>query len=85
MKDNKHIQTFEQHQENLNIPDNMNTKINESMDDMEKEIINLQIDYAIKVLKQLVNPIKSYNLSTEEYNKILFRKIKELEKKKFEE
>ncbi len=60
-------------------------KLNESIDEYEKEIINGQIDYAIKILRQLVNPIKSYNLSTEEYNEILFKKIKELEKEKFEE
>ncbi len=60
-------------------------KLNESIDEYEKEIINGQIDYAIKILRQLVNPIKSYNLSTEEYNEILFKKIKELEKDKFEE
>jgi hypothetical protein len=60
-------------------------KLNEGIDEYEKEIINGQIDYAIKILRQLVNPIKSYNLSTEEYNEILFKKIKELEKDKFEE
>jgi hypothetical protein len=60
-------------------------KLNEGIDEYEKEIINGQIDYAIKILRQLVNPIKSYNLSTEEYNEILFKKIKELEKEKFED
>jgi hypothetical protein len=60
-------------------------KLNEGIDEYEKEIINGQIDYAIKILRQLVNPIKSYNLSTEEYNEILFKKIKELEKEKWEE
>jgi len=54
-------------------------------DDYEKEIINGQIDYAIKVLKQLVNPVKSYNLTTEEYNDILFKKIEQLKKEKFED
>ena len=60
-------------------------KLNEGIDDYEKEIINGQIDYAIKVLKQLVNPIKSYNLTTEEYNNILFKKIEQLKKEKFED
>lgn len=60
-------------------------KLNEGIDDYEKEIINGQIDYAIKVLKQLVNPIKSYNLTTEEYNDILFKKIEQLKKEKFED
>ena len=60
-------------------------KLNEGVDDNEKEIINGQIDYAIKVLKQLVNPIKSYNLTTEEYNDILFNKIEQLKKEKFED
>ncbi len=59
-------------------------KLNEGIDEYEKEVINGQIDYAIKILRQLVNPIKSFNLSTEEYNSILFKKIKELEKEKFE-
>lgn len=59
-------------------------KLNEGIDEYEKEVINGQIDYAIKILRQLVNPIKSFNLSTEEYNDILFKKIKELEKEKFE-
>ncbi len=60
-------------------------KLNEGIDDYEKEIINSQIDYAIKVLKQLVNPIKSHNLTTEEYNDILFKKIEQLKKEKFED
>lgn len=60
-------------------------KLNEGIDDYEKEIINGQIDYAITVLKQLVNPVKSYNLTTEEYNDILFKKIEQLKKEKFED
>jgi len=63
---------------------NNKSKINESIDDNEKEIINYQIDYAIEVLKSLVNPIKNHNLSTEDYNDILFKKIKKLESEKFE-
>ena len=84
MKDNKHIQSFNEHQENLNISDVRSSKINESMDDMEKEIINGQIDYAIKVLKSMFERIKGHNISTEEFNEILDRKIKKLESEKFD-
>ena len=70
--------------ENLNISDVRSSKINESMDDMEKEIINGQIDYAIQVLKSMFERIKGYNISTEEFNEILDRKIKKLESEKFD-
>ena len=32
MKDNKHIKSFNEHQENLNISDVMNSKINEGVE-----------------------------------------------------
>ena len=82
MENNKHIQSFNEHQENLNISDVRSSKINES--DMEKEIINGQIDYAIQVLKSMFERIKGYNISTEEFNEILDRKIKKLESEKFD-
>jgi translation initiation factor 2B subunit (eIF-2B alpha/beta/delta family) len=84
MKGKGHIQSFNEHQENLNIFDVRSSKINESMDDMEKEIINGQIDYAIQVLKSMFEVIKGYNISTEEFNEILSRKIKKLESEKFD-
>lgn len=43
---------------------------------------NGEINFAIKVLNQLINPIKGYNISTEEYNDILFKRIKQLENQK---
>ena len=84
MKNNKHLESFRQFNENLNISDVRSSKINESMDDMEKEIINGQIDYAIQVLKSMFEVIKGYNISTEEFNEILSRKIKKLESEKFD-
>jgi hypothetical protein len=84
MKDLKHIKSFNEAQENLNISDVRSSKINESMDDMEKEIINGQIDYASQVLKSMFERIKGYNISTEEFNEILYRKIKKLESEKFD-
>ena len=84
MKNNKHVESFGQFNENLNISDVRSSKINESMDDMEKEIINGQIDYAIQVLKSMFEVIKGYNISTEEFNEILSRKIKKLESEKFD-
>ena len=83
----KYIDTFKQRlteSENFNISDVRSSKINESMDDMEKEIINGQIDYAIQVLKSMFERIKGYNISTEEFNEILDRKIKKLESEKFD-
>ena len=84
MKNNKHVESFGQFNENLNISDVRSSKINESMDDMEKEIINGQIDYAIQVLKSMFERIKGYNISTEEFNEILDRKIKKIESEKFD-
>jgi len=40
MKSKGHIQTFEQHQENLNISDVRSSKINENQSEMEREIQN---------------------------------------------
>lgn len=82
----KHLKSPQQFNtsENLNISDVRSSKINESMDDMEKEIINGQIDYAIQVLKSMFERIKGYNISTEEFNEILDRKIKKLESEKFD-
>jgi hypothetical protein len=68
MKKSIHIKKFNESQENL----------------MEKEIINGQIDYAIQVLKSMFERIKRYNISTEEFNEILDRKIKKLESEKFD-
>jgi hypothetical protein len=84
MKGLTHIKRFNESKENLNISDVRSSKINESMDDMEKEIINGQIDYAIQVLKSMFERIKGYNISTEEFNEILDRKIKKLESEKFD-
>ena len=53
-----------------------------AIENLNEAFVNVQIDYAISVLKQLINPIKSYNLTTEEYNDILFKKIEELKKEK---
>lgn len=81
MKDKKYIKSFNEALENLNISDVRSSKINESM---EKEIINGQIDYAIQVLKSMFERFKGYNISTEEFNEILDRKIKKLESEKFD-
>jgi len=79
-----HLKRFNESDENLNISDVRSSKINESMDDMEKEIINGQIDYAIQVLKSMFERIKGDNIPTEEFNEILDRKIKKLESEKFD-
>lgn len=47
-----------------------------------KEVINGQIDHTVKILKSMVKSFKDFNISTEEYNDILFKKIAQLEKEK---
>ena len=76
MKDLKHIKRFKETKD-IN-------KINESLDEMEKEIINGQIDFAISVLSSMFEKIKGNDISTEEFNEILDSKIKKLASEKYD-
>jgi hypothetical protein len=55
MKDNKHIKTFEQHQENLNISDVRSSKINESNTNESNRDITV---------KDLINFLQKLNPNT---------------------
>jgi len=59
-------------------------EIYESLDDTEKEIINDQIDFACVVLKKMMLKFKDRDITTEDFNEIIDKKIKELKKDKFE-
>lgn len=59
--------------------DVLNHKTNDAFDEIEKDIINNQIDYSVGILKSMFKRIKGYNMSTEEFNDIIDKKIKEVE------
>jgi hypothetical protein len=63
MKDNKHIQTFEQHQENLNISDVMNSIVNEIYSEIDSiEKTQTGFEYTPRTSKSLDETNKIINV-----------------------
>jgi hypothetical protein len=62
MKDNKHIQSFNEHQENLNISDVRSSKINENQSEMEREIQNyIKNNLKLKIREESSSSDVSYS------------------------
>lgn len=69
MKGNKHIQSFNEHQENLNISDVMNSKI---MENSNKQKNNKQKNTKMEKLKDLLELVSDVDIMYHEEHKEYF-------------